>query len=60
MELIDILQILHIEHQTIVATIIQNEINDYDAFHQPDPDVPDDVETPTNNVTSWKAQNWRQ
>ncbi|KAF9041871.1 hypothetical protein BDP27DRAFT_1374345 [Rhodocollybia butyracea] len=36
----------------VVATQIQNEIDAYDAFYQPqvDTETPDDLETPTNNA----------
>lgn len=34
----------------MVATLIQSQIDAYDAYHRPDPDVPDDLETPTDNV----------
>lgn len=44
------LQIVRIEHQTVVAAVTQNEIDEYDAYHQPDPDIPEDLETPTDNT----------
>lgn len=33
-----------------MATVIQNEIDDYDAYYQPNPDIPNDLETPTDNL----------
>ncbi|KAE9407194.1 hypothetical protein BT96DRAFT_963207 [Gymnopus androsaceus JB14] len=43
-------QIVHIEHQTVVATVIQNEIDEYNTYYQSDPDIPNDLETPMDNL----------
>lgn len=40
-------QLVRIEHQTVIATQIQTEIDAYDAYHQPlanDNDIPEDLE----------------
>ncbi|KAE9407876.1 hypothetical protein BT96DRAFT_1033699 [Gymnopus androsaceus JB14] len=43
-------QIVRIEHQTVVATVIQNEIDEYDAYYRPGPNIPNDLETPMDNL----------
>ncbi|KAE9393198.1 hypothetical protein BT96DRAFT_967228 [Gymnopus androsaceus JB14] len=43
-------QIVCIEHQTVVATVIQNEIDEYNTYYQSDPDIPNDLEMPMDNL----------
>ncbi|KAH7870089.1 uncharacterized protein C8R40DRAFT_1073545 [Lentinula edodes] len=43
-------QIVRFEHQSIVATLIQDEIQILDRYEHGDPELPSDLETPIDNV----------
>ncbi|KAJ3897963.1 hypothetical protein F5879DRAFT_995325 [Lentinula edodes] len=43
-------QIVRFEHQSVVATLIQDEIQILDRYEHGDPELPSDLETPIDNV----------
>ncbi|KAJ3911499.1 hypothetical protein F5877DRAFT_73133, partial [Lentinula edodes] len=46
----NVIKIVRFEHQSVVATLIQDEIQILDRYEHGDPELPSDLETPIDNV----------